>query len=92
MEEQIINKAVEVVQDTAVAVKRNPLDAGWALMMAGVVMVAYMRLVTWWICLGAMGGLMYMHAQTQAQVKVVEDDDEIVGRMKGDAKAAVQWV
>lgn len=96
-EAALIDSAATIAKDTAIAAKQNPLDVGLALLMAGLVMVAYWRLATWWLCLVGVGGLVYMHGRAQGRAPQGggngdEDGDEVVGRMKGDAKAAVQWV
>ena len=97
-EAAIIQSAAVLAKDTAVAVQRNPLDVGLAFMMGGLVMVAYARVVAWWICLVAVGGLVYLHAQAQGRGEMgaggVGEDEEgnARGGRRGDAKAAVQWV
>lgn len=97
-EAAIIRSAAVLAKDTAVAVQRNPLDVGLAVMMGGLVMVAYARVAAWWICLVGVGGLVYLHAQAQGRGEmgvggVGEDEDgNRRGGRRGDAKAAVQWV
>jgi hypothetical protein len=63
---------------------------GWTAGAGVLVLSAYMRLFPWWMLLAAVVGLGMMRAKPAADER--DEEDVAMGKVKGDAKAAVQWV